>query len=244
MFLDVGTRVGHRPGWHADGWGGEIPTLANLCHDLRQPLQTIALMARVLGLREKDPNAVPMIGAIECACASLGGMLDNVLDLVRIQAGEVAPAMTAVPLGDLFDRLAREYGHLAAEARIRFTIVPTSLVVRSDSVLLERMLRNILHNALKFAGAGQGVLMGCRRLGDGVRIDIHDTGPGMGQDQLISIFDSFYRDRDPGRNARGLGLGLAIVRDFGRLLDHPVRATSRLGKGMTFSIEIKNVMPV
>jgi CheY-like chemotaxis protein len=110
--------------------------------------------------------------------------------------------------------------------------------VRSDSLLLERIMLNLVSNAVRYTARG-GVLVGCRRRGERLRIEVWDTGPGIAENQQQYIFDEFYQIPDPDRDRRGgLGLGLAIVDRFRRLLDHPVALTSRLGKGSCFSIQV------
>ena len=116
---------------------------------------------------------------------------------------------------------------------MQWRVVPTDLVVRSDKRMLEEMIRNLLSNAIRYTDRGK-ILLGCRRAGDKIRIEVWDTGIGIPGDQLPHLFEEYYCDAERG----GFGLGLAIVRRLGEMLDHRVDVRSTPGKGTGFSIEV------
>ncbi|KAF0111066.1 MAG: periplasmic sensor hybrid histidine kinase, partial [Rhodospirillaceae bacterium] len=209
--------------------------LAAASHDLRQPLQALGLfVTALLDLRlEDDVRAVAE--RIARAVTALRELLDALLDISKLEAGVVVPDHTAVSLAPLIDRLAAEFAPTVA-AGVRFRVGPCGGVVRSDSVLLERMVRNLLANALRYTVHG-GVLIGCRRRGKTIRLEIWDTGLGIPEDQRQVIFREFYQINRAGRSA-GVGLGLAIVDRTARLLGHRILVTSRLGRGSMFAIEM------
>jgi CheY-like chemotaxis protein len=141
-------------------------------------------------------------------------------------------------LQSLFDRLAREF-HVEAVAReLRLRFVPTRAVVRTDPLLMERILTNLVANALRYTPHG-GVVVGVRRLGGRVAIAVCDTGIGIAPEQQALVFEEFFQVDNPGRDrSRGLGLGLAIVRRLTQLLDHPLTLHSRPGRGSCFRLEV------
>jgi CheY-like chemotaxis protein len=138
----------------------------------------------------------------------------------------------------MLDELAKQFGALAAEKQLKLRIRPCSAVLYSDPLLVERILVNLISNAIRYTDDG-GVLVGCRRRGRMVRISVIDTGRGIPPDQQESVFQEFVQLHNPARDrSKGLGLGLAIVSRLGRLLGHRVELRSRPGRGSTFSIEI------
>jgi PAS domain S-box-containing protein len=210
--------------------------LAAASHDLRQPVQSLTLFLDLLKVRLEDHPAAAVLGNMEQALGALGTLLDGLLDVSKLDAGLVVAEPAPLPLGPLLERLAREYGPRAEAAGLRLGFVPTRAVVRSDPVLLERMLRNLIENALRYTRQG-GILIGCRRRGGQVRIEVVDTGIGIPADQRQEIFEEFYQVGNAERDRRkGLGLGLAVVRRLSRLLDHPVELRSRPGRGSAFGI--------
>jgi two-component system, chemotaxis family, CheB/CheR fusion protein len=165
-------------------------------------------------------------------------MLDTLLDINQLEAGIVQPATVTFPINDVLARLRREFAYHAEAHSLGWHVVPCRLFVHSDPRLLEQVIRNLLSNAVKYTERGK-VLLGCRRHGDKLRIEVWDSGPGIPEDQLKAIFEEFRqldnsaRDRD-----RGLGLGLAIVQRLGNLLGHAIDVRSRAGKGSVFSVEV------
>jgi two-component system CheB/CheR fusion protein len=209
--------------------------LAAASHDLRQPLQAMNLLRAALRRRVTDPQALELIDRKDRASAAIVGMLDSLLDINRLETGAVEPEWAEFPIGELFDTLSREFAERAKSKGLDWRVVPSKLTVRSDRRLLEDMVRNLLSNAIRYTDKGK-ILLGCRRRGERLRIEVWDTGVGIPEDQIPRVFEE-YHQAGGGDRRGGLGLGLAIVQRLGELLAHPVAVRSRLGKGSVFSIE-------
>ena len=217
--------------------------LAAASHDLRQPLHAIALFGAVL---EKElanhasgASAVRLMRAVN----ALGQSLDSMLDVSRLDAGLVTPSLQAVPLNGLFQSLDHVFSATASEKDLQLRLRTSPLWVRSDPQLLQRLLSNLVDNALKYTGAG-GVLVLARPRGETVWIDVIDTGIGMAPEQLEHIFEEFYQIDNPGRDrTRGLGIGLSIVQRLSQLLGHAVRVHSRPGRGSRFRVVLPRDEP-
>ena len=165
-------------------------------------------------------------------------MLDRLLDINQLEAGIVRPTIVDFPIKRLLDELATELTYRAADNGLDWRVVPSSLIVRSDPRLLEQILRNLVSNAVKYTTGGK-LLLGCRRRGDKLRIEVWDTGSGIPELELQAIFDEFYQLDNPARErSKGLGLGLAIVQRLSDLLGHKIDVHSRLGVGSVFTIEV------
>ena len=212
--------------------------LASASHDLRQPTQSLVVFMALLAERVLEQPARTLIEAAQQSLDGLKLLLDGLLDVSRLDAGLVVPQLGPVPLGPLLDRMRTEYATRAAEKGLRLHVVSCNLLVLSDPVLLERMLRNLIENALRFTQTG-GVLIGCRRKRGMVRIEVLDTGIGIAQSDQRTIFEEFRQLNNPERNAaKGLGLGLSIVERMARLLGHEVSIDSRPGKGSRFAVSV------
>ncbi|MBI5163101.1 MAG: response regulator [Magnetospirillum sp.] len=210
--------------------------LAAASHDLRQPVQSLVLLIEVLHGRVADPSVQKVTAQMEQALQALRLLLNSILDLSRLDAGIVVPDFQPVALGPKLARLGEEYRLRGTDEGIAVRVVATSAVVRSDPTLLERALRNLIENALRYAPAGR-ILIGCRRRGSSVRIDVLDTGIGIAPRDLDSIFDEFHQVSNPARDrAQGLGLGLAIVRRLMTLLGGRIEVASEPGRGSRFSL--------
>ncbi|MDA8230457.1 MAG: ATP-binding protein [Magnetospirillum sp.] len=212
--------------------------LASASHDLRQPVQSLMLFTSTLAHTLKDDSAAAIIGHMDRATMALKAMLDGILDISRLDAGTVAPDVRDVPLGPMLDHMAEEYRPQAGHKGIRLIVLPTRRTARSDPALLERILRNLIDNAIKYTAEGK-VLVGCRRHGEAIRIMVGDTGIGIPDTEHEAIFDEFYQVGNPERDrSKGLGLGLAIVQRLARLLGHPIGLSSTPGKGTAFRIDV------
>ncbi|GLR65409.1 protein-glutamate methylesterase [Acidocella aquatica] len=212
--------------------------LAAASHDLRQPLQTLALVQGLLGKEVLGEKAQKLIKLFDQTADSMSSMVNTLLDINQIDAGIVRPEIISFPLSDVLVRLQGEFEYLAQVQGLIFHIVPCSLIVRSDPRLLEQMIRNLLANALKYTSAGK-VLLGCRRNKNNVRIEIWDTGIGIPNADIEHIFEEYFQlDNAARERSRGLGLGLSIVQRLSALLGHPVHVKSRLGLGSVFSIDL------
>ena len=211
---------------------------AAVSHDLRQPVQALELFSAAL-LRELGEHpARHLATSIRSLGRELDELLGTLLDFVRIDAAVVKPVIQDFPLADLLRRMEKEFSLQAGAQGLRLRVVPCRAWVRSDQVLLERILRNLVGNALKYTRSGR-ILLGCRRVGGGVRIEVHDTGIGIPADQQQEIFKEFVQLANPERDRhKGLGLGLSIVSGLAGLLAHPVGLRSELRRGSCFSITL------
>jgi len=212
--------------------------LAAASHDLRQPVQSLVLLTSALAIKLGDHPAASLVGSIETSMDALCRLLDAILDVSKLDAGTVSPNVQAVSLGAIFERLNSEYRLRAAEKGIGFRSVPNSLTLCADPALLERIIRNLVENALRYTDSGR-ILLGCRRGPGGLRIQVYDTGIGIPAEHLERIFHEFYQVSNHARDrGKGLGLGLAIVDRLARLLGYRVHVASWPGKGSCFTLEI------
>jgi two-component system CheB/CheR fusion protein len=212
--------------------------LAVASHDLRQPLQTMVILQGLLAGSVTGAKAKDLVGRMAETLGGMSRMLDVLLDIKQIEAGVVKPNLRDFPimvvLQDLFD----EFSTAATSRGVELRIVRSSLIVRSDPVLLEQMLRNLVSNALKYAPGGR-VLIGCQRRGDEVVIRVDDTGIGIPAGEIAAIFDEYYQiNADAPGLGQGMGLGLNIVQRLGAILGHGVSAKSALGMGASFAIRL------
>lgn len=220
--------------------------LAAASHDLRQPIQAAALYAHVLRASlASDPAAVEALGLLKACIESLNGMLSGLLDLSRLDAGAVDVRVVDFVPDELMRRLAAEFRGIAQVPGMDLRCVPASMPVATDAQLLERVLRNLLSNAITHgtpagtAGRRGRVLFGCRRRGARVEFQVWDNGPGIPEDAQNSIFEEFRQLKNPERNpTQGFGLGLSIVTRIARLLGLEVSVRSTVGRGSVFSVTV------
>ncbi|TCV67242.1 PAS-domain containing protein [Neorhizobium sp. S3-V5DH] len=211
--------------------------VAAASHDLLQPLSAAKLF--VAAARD-DAEATPMRGTLEKAhnaLVSVEGILGALLDISRLEAGGAAVDIGPVPLSVLLKQLTDEYAPIAARKGLRLDILPCSLTVSSDPTYLRRILQNLISNAIRYTNSGR-VLVGPRRTKGHVRIEVHDTGPGIAADQQQAIFREFHRIQGSASASEGMGLGLAIVQRACGLLDHGLALRSVPGRGTCFSIDL------
>ncbi len=212
--------------------------LASASHDLRQPVQSLVLLLSLIERQvAANPKAVETARLMKQALAGLNGLLTSILDISRLDAGVVAPNIEPVDLGALLRRLGGEYKAKAEDKGLELRVRPNRLHVLADPTLLERALRNLIENALRYTPSG-GLLIGARPRGGGnVRIDVIDTGIGVPHEKRTEIFDEFIQLNNPGRDlGQGLGLGLAIVARLAALMDAKIEVASRMGRGSRFSL--------
>ncbi|HYD99449.1 MAG TPA: ATP-binding protein [Alphaproteobacteria bacterium] len=212
--------------------------LASASHDLRQPLQGARLFLDVLHGRLNGPGKRLIV---EKAIEALQGgqsLLNALLDISTLQAGTVQPRIAAFAIGRALQALHHECESQARDRGLTLRVVGSGLAVRSDETLLLRMLRNLVVNAIRYTESGR-ILVGCRRSGNRLRIEVWDTGPGIPPDKQEAIFEEFVQLGNPQRDRRqGLGLGLSIVRMTGELLGHAVTLRSRPGRGSVFAVAV------
>jgi two-component system CheB/CheR fusion protein len=212
--------------------------LAAASHDLRQPLQTLSLLKGLLEKTVADAGARKLLARLDETTGAMSGMLNTLLDINQIDAGVVQPAISEFPINAILNRLRDEFTYHAEAQGLGFRVMPCRLVVRSDQHLLEQMLRNLVSNALKYTKSGR-ILLGCRRRGANITVEVWDTGIGIPQQELQSIFDEYHQIDNAGRDRnRGLGLGLSIVQRLGGLLGHYIQVRSNAGKGSVFAVEV------
>jgi len=212
--------------------------LAAIGHDLLQPLHAAHLFTDALAQAREADTQHAVIDQIRGALDSTTDLLTGLLDMSRLEAGGLAPERRALPLSDVLDPLASEFRALAAERGLAFHYVPSALWIDTDPQLLRRVLQNFLANAVRYTARGR-VLLGVRRSGDALRIEVHDTGPGIAREQQQLIFEEFRRGGDaPGQ---GLGLGLAIADRIAELLRAPLTLRSEPGRGTMFAVTVPSV---
>jgi two-component system CheB/CheR fusion protein len=213
--------------------------LAAASHDLRQPLQAMALLQGLLAKTASGEKQQSLVARLGDTVSTISGMLNTLLDINQIDAGIIRPVMAEFQVDDIFMRIRDEMSAQAESQGLSFRMVPCSLRIVSDQSLLEQMIRNLISNAFKYTRRGR-VLLGCRRFGSKLRIEVWDTGIGIPERNLKAIFEEYCQlDNAARERNRGLGLGLPIVQRLGDLLGHKVRVSSRLGSGSVFAIEIE-----
>jgi signal transduction histidine kinase len=213
--------------------------MAAASHDLRQPLQAIALFGAVVGKELHGAGKQALAQRLMHVVGTLQTSLETMLDISRLDAGVVGASLRPVPLNEILRSLSSVFFSQAEAKGLQFRLRATSLWAYSDARLLSSMLSNLVDNAIKYTQEG-GVLVVCRVRGDEVVIEVRDTGIGIEPDQQELIFEEFYQVNNLGRDrAKGLGLGLSIVKRLSLLLGHPIHVTSAFGRGTRFQIKLK-----
>ena len=218
--------------------------LAAASHDLRQPLHALTLFSDGLANGEHDPVRLQRIAHIRECVDSLDRLFSELLNLSQLDAGVLQPQWVDFPLDGLLDEISRNFRPVAEQQDLRLVVRKTDLWVRSDYVMLSRVLSNLVSNSLRHTVEG-GVLVGARRRGRSVRIDVWDTGVGIAPQHQAKVFEEFYQV-DPqrtqaARGTRGMGLGLATVQRLASLLNTRVELRSRPGRGTCVSITVRTV---
>ena len=205
-------------------------------HDLRQPLHSLGLYASALKPHLATPQARELAGRMEQSVESLESLFDELLDLSRLDAGIIELKPCPVALESVFRRLDHEFQNEAQARGLRLRFVPTRAVAWTDPILIERVLGNLVSNALRYTHHG-GVIVGVRRRGRELALDVVDTGVGIAAADRARVFDEFYQVSNPARDRRrGLGLGLSIVRRLCDLLGHRIELASQPGRGTRFRV--------
>jgi two-component system, sensor histidine kinase len=212
--------------------------LASAAHDLRQPLHALGMFCATLDQRLHDTPERPLVRNMMNAIESLEESFGAMLDISRLDAGVVQPAPQTFPIRDVFRRLYQQFGGDAEARNLALRFRAGRRIVRTDPLLLERVLANLVQNALRYTRRG-GVLVSARGNPGGVALEVWDTGLGIPEDKMEMIFREFYQIDNPERDrGRGLGMGLAIVQRICNLLGHPLDLRSKVGKGSVFRVVV------
>jgi signal transduction histidine kinase len=212
--------------------------LAAAGHDLNQPLNAARLFLGALAQEVPPGRCVELAERIDAALETMDHLLTALMDISKLDAGFWQAELADIDLQKLLAALCAEFQPQADAAGLRLRLVGTSAVVRTDRHLLERVLRNLIGNAIRYTKSGR-ILVGCRRRGGGLRIDVIDTGIGIPKDKFRTIFEEFHQlGNNPRRNEKGVGLGLAIVDRVAKLLNSPVDVESNINQGSRFSITV------
>ena len=212
--------------------------LASASHDLRQPLNAMQMYIAALQSKVKDKEILRIIEDINSVSMSTARLLNALLDVSELEVGAIKPRFESFSVNNMLISIFQSFLPLAKDKGLNFRVVPSSLYVRSDPALLERILGNFMSNAIRYTNKGS-VLIGCRKRGDKVVIEVWDTGCGISDDQMSLIYEDFYqienKERDRGK---GLGLGLALAKRLAESLEHSINSKSTLGAGSCFSVTV------
>lgn len=212
--------------------------LAAAAHDLRQPMQALMMFIDELSYRPLGETERHIVTKVKASARSLSHLLNGLLDISAIDSGAIQPRCADIPLATALEGIEARFAGPAEAKNLALTVLPTRASVRSDPVLLLRILSNLVSNAVRYTEAGR-VLVGCRRQGSEVLVQVCDTGIGIAPEQLPLIFEEYYQGANPGRDRRhGTGLGLAIVERLAGLLGHSVEVASRPGHGSVFTVRL------
>jgi signal transduction histidine kinase len=230
----------------ADAEEANIPKtrfLAAASHDILQPLNAARLYVTSLVERQGAGEEARLVGNVDASLDAVEEIFGALLDISRLDTGAMKPEIVSFRIDELLRQLEVEFTPLAREKGLQLTFVPSSLTVKSDRRLLRRLLQNLISNAIKYTPKGR-VLVGVRRRGARLRIEVYDTGLGIPRTQQRIIFREFHRLDEGAKVARGLGLGLSIVERIARVLDYRVELASRVGRGSLFSVEVPVAPPI
>jgi signal transduction histidine kinase/CheY-like chemotaxis protein len=210
--------------------------LAAASHDLRQPVHAMGLFVGALRSVPMPPQGQRLLEQLELSINAMDGLFSAILDISRLDARIVEVHRRCFAIGPLLDRICRDYEEEARVKELSLTRRYSSVIVESDPVLVERILRNLISNAVRYTSQGR-IVVGCRRRGATVLVQVWDTGRGIPADQQDRVFQEYYQLDNPERDrTKGLGLGLAIVRRLTELLDCKLRLRSQPGRGSCFEV--------
>ncbi|MCP5161654.1 MAG: hybrid sensor histidine kinase/response regulator [Hahellaceae bacterium] len=212
--------------------------LASASHDLLQPINAAKLFTSALqGLIQAQPTLQPLTENIDQSLTAAEELLTTLLDISKLDAGVLEPKIQAFRLAEILSPLINEFKLSAQEKNLELHWICTKVVIESDPKMLRRILQNLISNALRYTQQGR-ILVGCRRIGHFVKLQVIDTGIGIPEHELGHIFEEFRRIRQSGAPIKGMGLGLAIVDRICMVLNHPIEVHSTVGKGSCFSLTL------
>ena len=211
--------------------------LAAASHDILQPLNAARLYVTSLVERQSGGENARLVDNIDESLEAIEEILGALLDISRLDAGAMTPSISSFRMSDLMRSLQVEFMPMAREKNLELIFVPSTRAVKSDRVLLRRLLQNLISNAIKYTPTGK-VLIGCRPHGANLQISIHDTGLGIPQHKRGEIFKEFHRLDQGARIARGLGLGLSIVERIARVLEHSISIYANKSGGSHFAVTL------
>ena len=221
--------------------------IAAASHDILQPLNAARLYVTSLIERQRQNDGesedADLVSNIDASLDAVEEIFTALLDISRLDTGAMQPEIGDFRIDELLQRLEVEFAPLARAKNLDLEFMPCSLSVRSDRRLLRRLLQNLISNAIKYTPSGR-VLVGCRRHGAKLRLEVYDTGIGIPQSKRRAVFKEFHRLDQGARVARGVGLGLSIVERIARVLDCEVALKSAVGRGSRFSIEVPRLSGV
>jgi PAS domain S-box-containing protein len=210
--------------------------LATASHDLRQPLQTLALLNGTLRRMIIHESAEEALSQQEQAIGAMSRLLNTLLDISKLESGAVKVELSDFEVATLFQGLRREFASIAANKDLALEVEATTEYAHSDAALVEQVLKNLVSNAIKYTHQGR-VILRCLRQDDSIRIEVRDSGIGIPKEQIAYIYDEFYQIGVPTNSSRdGYGLGLSIVQRLVKLLDVRLEVASEVGKGSVFSL--------
>jgi two-component system, sensor histidine kinase len=213
--------------------------LATASHDLRQPLQTLALLNGILRRVLSEPSALDALSQQEQAIGAMTRLLSALLDISKLESGAIRPEPAEFSIASLFEGLRREFASIAASKDLELQVSPCQQCIHSDPALVEQILKNLLSNAIKYTPPGGQIALRARRQKDSVLVEVVDTGVGIAPDHIAYIYDEFYQVGVPSNSSReGYGLGLSIVQRLVRLLNLRLDVSSEVGKGSVFSLSL------
>ena len=243
IYATQETRIAERTHDLARANEAKTRFLAAASHDLRQPIHALALFVGQLRADAGSPEAPVLLEKIERSVEALEDLLEALLDLSKLDVGAVTPQPKPFAIHPFLSRLVADFAPAAEAKGLALTLVPTKLWTYSDPLLLERILRNLVANAIRYTADGR-ILIGCRRHGKDVDLMVIDTGVGIAPEHLPHVFEEFYQAGPlQGRLSKGLGLGLAIVKRLSVLLDHRLALESIPGKGTVVRIRVPVATP-
>jgi signal transduction histidine kinase/CheY-like chemotaxis protein len=232
----------------AESTASKTRFLSAASHDLRQPLHSLSLLNAALSGQNLSAPAQAIVAAQKDSLEAMSALVNRLLNISMIESGVIQPHFEDMPLASLLTSIEAEFLPQARLKKLQLDIEPSNDAVRTDPTLLREIVQNLVANAVRYTDRGR-ISVRARRQGDAVLLEVADTGRGIPEDQLERIFEEFYQIRHGNQETgKGFGLGLSIVSRLTKLLDTPIRVSSRRGEGTTFTLKlaaaVTNLQPV